>query len=385
MSSDLVVLHLGRPGAGSATGTVTGAATATASAPSSTSHPPLAEAPLLRQTLHDTFEALTDLGMALEPMPPSEAFSSAEACRMALRSGAEVETVRPLATTCLTTLRSAAVTARDGAAEQRGHMLALAEALRTTVAAAGGEEETLTESLTGTADRFERLTRSRDVRVIHAFLAKEVAALRQITVERRAAWDRNKAVLESKLETLEAQLDRTRQEAATDPLTGAANRRAFEDACRQWLGAGTDNFVLACVDVDNFKAVNDRYGHATGDKVLTAVATALRTAVRGNDLVARPGGDEFAVLAGAMTLMQAQSRFAAIVPVVREACLALTPDGDTPSISIGLAERSAGDTLESLQGRADGALYQAKRSGKGRVVAHAAPLIRDLLNGGRRA
>ncbi len=371
VSTELVVLHLGHAAA--------------VSAPTSTPQPPSAETPVLRQTLDDAFEALADLGMALEPLPSPDAFSHATACRTALSTGAEAEAVRPLATSCLTAMRAAAVTARDGAAEQRGQMLALAEALRTTMAAAGGEEEALAENLTGTADRFERLTRSRDVRVIHAFLAKEVATLRQITVERRTAWDRNKAALESKLETLEAQLDRTRQEAATDPLTGAANRRAFEDACRQWLTSGTDSFVMACVDVDNFKAVNDRYGHATGDKVLTAVATALRTAVRANDLVSRPGGDEFAVLAGAMTLMQAQSRFAAIVPVVREACLALTPDGDTPSISIGLAERSAGDTLESLQERADGALYQAKRGGKGRVMAHEAPLIRDLLHGRRKA
>jgi diguanylate cyclase (GGDEF)-like protein len=145
------------------------------------------------------------------------------------------------------------------------------------------------------------------------------------------------------------------------------------------MGPNRPRFVMAMTDVDDFKAINDRYGHGVGDRVLVKVAETLARSLRADDLVARLGGDEFAVLAATLTLQQAQARFAGIVKAVGAACQPLTPDGSTPSVSIGLAEVSAGDTPESLQGRADAALYEAKRSGKGRLVAKASPFIRDLM------
>jgi diguanylate cyclase (GGDEF)-like protein len=136
---------------------------------------------------------------------------------------------------------------------------------------------------------------------------------------------------------------------------------------------------MAMVDVDDFKAVNDRCGHAIGDKVLVTVAQTLSASVRSDDLVARLGGDEFAILAAGLTLTQAEGRFGGITRAVHGACRPLVEEGMTASISVGLAEYSAGDTLDSLQQRADTALYQAKKSGKGRVAAKATPLIRDLM------
>jgi len=84
-------------------------------------------------------------------------------------------------------------------------------------------------------------------------------------------------------------------QASTDPLTGLANRRAFEDTARSVLArGGVVSFVL--LDVDHFKNVNDAYGHATGDEVLKEVSTIVRAAVRRTDLVARYGGEEIAIL-----------------------------------------------------------------------------------------
>jgi diguanylate cyclase (GGDEF)-like protein len=134
------------------------------------------------------------------------------------------------------------------------------------------------------------------------------------------------------------------------------------------------------VDVDNFKTINDQCGHGVGDRVLVTVAETLARSLRPNDLVARLGGDEFAVLAANLTLNQAEGRFAAISRKVHEACQPLVQehDGILSSISIGIAECSAGDTLDSLQQRADAALYDAKKRGKGRVATKASPFIRDL-------
>jgi len=93
------------------------------------------------------------------------------------------------------------------------------------------------------------------------------------------------------------EVQRMSQLARTDPLTGLANRLEFEDA----LGYLHEHhvrqpFAMAYLDVDDFKAINDQYGHDTGDAVLTAVAQRLKAAVRDTDLVARLGGDEFAIL-----------------------------------------------------------------------------------------
>lgn len=251
--------------------------------------------------------------------------------------------------------------------------------VRETVATIAGDQASLHESLAGSAERFERLAHlDDDLQRIQEQLVKEVATLKRVTMERRAAWEQTVQEFGTRLTTLETQLDRTRREAAIDPLTNIANRRTFERTCREWLGPNRPGFVMAMIDVDDFKTINDLHGHAVGDQVLAAVAEALACSLRSDDLVARLGGDEFAILAARLTLGQAEARFASIGRAVQTACRPLVQGGAAPSISIGVAECSAGDTLESLQHRADTALYDAKRSGKGRVATKASPFIRDL-------
>jgi diguanylate cyclase len=104
----------------------------------------------------------------------------------------------------------------------------------------------------------------------------------------------------ARIAELEAELARARKEAMTDPLTGCINRRGWDrllaaedDRCTRH---GLDAIVVA-LDLDGFKAVNDRGGHEAGDEMLRRCARALRGCVRGHDVIARPGGDEFALLA----------------------------------------------------------------------------------------
>ncbi len=256
---------------------------------------------------------------------------------------------------------------------------ALVAMVRETVATIAGDQASLHETLAGSAERFERLAHVDDLQQIQAQLVQEVSTLKRITIERRAAWEQTVQEFGTRLTTLETQLDHTRREAALDPLTNVANRRTFERTCREWLGPNRPGFVLAMTDVDDFKAINDQYGHAVGDRVLVVVAETLARSLRAGDLVARLGGDEFAIIAACLTLAQAEGRFAAIGRAVQNACRPLVPEGMVPSISIGVAECSAGDTPESLQQRADAALYQAKKNGKGRLATKASPLIRDLM------
>ena len=114
--------------------------------------------------------------------------------------------------------------------------------------------------------------------------------------------------------------------------------------------------------------------------MLVTVSQTIANLLREEDLLARIGGDEFAVIAAGIRLSQAEARFTTIARNVQKACGEFIDSEDiAPTISVGLSEVSAGDTVESLQQRADTALYQAKRNGKGRVATKSTAFIRDLL------
>ena len=156
--------------------------------------------------------------------------------------------------------------------------------------------------------------------------------------------------------------------AAHDSLTGALNSRAFAERLGQELDRNrryNRPLALLYLDLDDFKAVNDRHGHQTGDAVLRLVADATRSAVRQSDVVGRLGGDEFAVL------MAETEGTVAHAAATRLAAGIRTVFRGTPSVtaSIGLVSSLGAATgVEELLRRADQAMYEAKRAGKDRVV-----------------
>jgi diguanylate cyclase (GGDEF)-like protein len=333
--------------------------------------------------LGEAFAIVTDAIDAGDAVTPADVTSAVDTCRAGLAAGLDATLLDPLAAACFKSTRRFAALARGRAAEQRAQVAALVSMVREAVATIGGSHSSLQETLTGSAERFERLAHTDNVQEIHAQLFKEVSTLKRMAIERHALWEQTFEDFGRRLTGLETQLDSTRREAAIDPLTNVANRRTFERTCREWMRPNRPRFVMAMIDVDDFKAINDRHGHAVGDRVLVTVAETLARSLRPDDLVARLGGDEFAILAATLTLQQAQGRFADIVNAVRIACRPIIPEETALLLSIGIAEFSAGDTPESLHKRADIALYEAKRNGKGRLVAKASPFIRDLLKGRR--
>jgi diguanylate cyclase (GGDEF)-like protein len=154
--------------------------------------------------------------------------------------------------------------------------------------------------------------------------------------------------------------------AATDALTGLPNRRHFMTSAHHMLTIADDEnrpCTLILLDVDHFKSVNDVYGHDMGDQVLTGVASAMRSATRSDDLVARLGGEEFAILMLGASVLHAQHLAAELASRLRE----IEPVGVTASY--GVVEAKPGDMeISELLVRADVALYQAKRSGRNRCV-----------------
>ncbi|MBD8524229.1 diguanylate cyclase [Pseudomarimonas arenosa] len=185
-----------------------------------------------------------------------------------------------------------------------------------------------------------------------------------------AALQQSQAALQAAHHQLEQKAELLAMAASTDPLTGISNRREFSrrfgEHWRQASEQGRD-LSLVLLDVDHFKQVNDKFGHAAGDSVLTEVAEVLRNALRGGTALARWGGEEFAVLLPNVDRDQA----AALADRLRQA-VASMPVRELPSITISAGVASLeGRRLnrpEQLLDEADAALYQAKTLGRNRVV-----------------
>ena len=164
---------------------------------------------------------------------------------------------------------------------------------------------------------------------------------------------------------------RLRDLVLLDSLTGIANRPGIErEAARALDAAIRDDTPLSLLmlDLDHFKSINDRYGHAAGDKVLRAVTAAWQAQLRGRDPLGRVGGEEFVVVCPDTSLEQAL----VVAGRLREATNALRFDDIDPAlrvgVSIGAAQaRKAGDSCDALLDRADAALYRAKQQGRDRV------------------
>jgi diguanylate cyclase (GGDEF)-like protein len=159
--------------------------------------------------------------------------------------------------------------------------------------------------------------------------------------------------------------------ASTDALTGLPNRRYFDEFCGLFARrrrAG-DAVGILMIDIDKFKVLNDRYGHATGDQVLRAVAGAIVTAVREDDVPARYGGEEFVVLLRNPAPGIAVDVGERVRSAVRTLDLARFGIAEV-SVSVGVAVASTPDEpISELIVQADRALYRAKRAGRDRVVA----------------
>jgi diguanylate cyclase (GGDEF)-like protein len=160
-----------------------------------------------------------------------------------------------------------------------------------------------------------------------------------------------------------------RQLSLHDALTGLANRRFLHENEKHLIAAakrsGKQMAVLA-VDLDNFKPVNDRYGHAAGDAVLVTSAERMKQLLRESDVIARFGGDEFVIVLGQVDDAAAAREVASrVVDSLRQPIPLAGGDAACIGASVGIAMCCAGsDTLNDLLRQADAALYNAKRDGK---------------------
>ncbi len=170
----------------------------------------------------------------------------------------------------------------------------------------------------------------------------------------------------NELETLHAQL---REQAERDPLTGVHNRRYLARELERLTDERTSGRMsLAVLDVDHFKTINDRFGHAAGDQVLIRIARLLSDQLRESDSIIRSGGEEFIILMPSTDANAATACCERIRRAVNTAAWSSVADGLSVTTSLGVATTDDPTDLEAVIRLADQRLYEAKRNGRDRVV-----------------
>ena len=180
------------------------------------------------------------------------------------------------------------------------------------------------------------------------------------------------ANLEREAQELHSKLDMEKHGARLDPLTGVANRKSFDERFAYEIArraAGGSPSGLLLWDIDNFKVINDSYGHRAGDRVLQSVAGCFTAALRSSDFVARIGGEEFAVLLTGLRLAEAVNVANQVRTAVEGMRFHFRGAPVQVTVSCGITELHQNDAPEAAFDRVDAALYRAKHGGKNLCVA----------------
>lgn len=201
----------------------------------------------------------------------------------------------------------------------------------------------------------------------------------QEALENNMALEQRLICSKHEIGNLQESLEAIRAESLTDPLTGLSNRKYFDRALITTIEtAQAENTALSLLmlDIDHFKSFNDNFGHLTGDQILRLVGLTLRQSIKGQDITARFGGEEFAVVLPNTSLRQALT----VADHLRRAIMAKELKKKSTgeilgriTISVGVAVLQPGDDAEDLIGRSDACLYAAKRNGRNRVICEIDP------------
>jgi diguanylate cyclase len=214
--------------------------------------------------------------------------------------------------------------------------------------------ESRLDGLLSTMDQYQRQREDQE---------QAVAARLQTLVERVAS-------MEQEAKNFRDHIEEQRQKALSDPLTGLPNRAAWNERLElelaRWQRYGGD-LLLAVLDVDHFKRINDNYGHLAGDKVLKIIAGELGKRLRKTDFMARYGGEEFVLLLPS-TPLEGGLRLLETLRAAIEACpFHFKGEPVTITLSAGITAFAAGQSAEKVFERADQALYRAKNGGRNRI------------------
>lgn len=238
------------------------------------------------------------------------------------------------------------------------------------------ENQEYNQKILKQSGKIEQITFLDDIKKIKQVLILEIEQMRQ-TVKKKQSNDNVKLEAFAKqVYTLNSQLKQAHTESVTDSLTGIYNRKAFDRQIGEFVEKNTVSkypFSLLMMDIDNFKNINDTYGHQTGDRIIMAIVNKCRQSIRGEDFFARYGGEEFIIILPGASLRNAVKKANHICKSVASTRYRLDDDHDGQSLhvtmSVGVSCHQKADTTTSVMQRADKALYAAKHAGKNCVYS----------------
>ncbi len=245
------------------------------------------------------------------------------------------------------------------------------------IGAAAGSASDYSQNLANVAQKLGTSPEGAGVRNIVESLVQATREMQQNNRELEARLSASKREIDQLHENLQA----VRNESLTDPLTGLANRKSFDEGLTKAMAdarANKAHLSLLMIDVDHFKRFNDTFGHVTGDQVLRLVAISVKHNVKDGALAARYGGEEFAVVLPGTALTAATTLADHVRRAVMVKELKKRSNGESlgrVTISIGIAALRASDTPQTFIERADGSLYTAKRNGRNQVINESDPKV----------
>jgi len=238
------------------------------------------------------------------------------------------------------------------------------------------ESQDYNQKILKQSEKIERITRLDDIKKIKQALAQEIEQIRETVKEKQTHDIAKLEKLSKQVSTLNVQLKSAQEESLTDGLTGINNRKGFDQYLQELVdknAISSSDFAMLLLDIDDFKKVNDSYGHQIGDRVILAVVNKCRQSIRSEDFIARYGGEEFVIILPGASLRNAGKKAKHIRKTIGSTCYSLEDvnPGETlaVTISLGVSRFRQSDTVTSVTARADKALYAAKNSGKNCVVA----------------
>ena len=256
----------------------------------------------------------------------------------------------------------------DRAEGMRGLISEMTTGLRTAISDDNAKDELVTREMTSLSAAVE----SNSLDEIRVQLARTVDVVSQVVRDRQARYEAQLELMGERVHCLRADLVAMREKVSLDALTLVHNRGAFDDVLAKQVDfsfLSGQPMALMMIDLDNFKVINDSYGHPGGDEVLQAVArTLIKLFPRRSDFIARYGGEEFALILVDASPVDLERLGERVLEAVRALEIEYLEHRITLTCSIGIATAVPQDSAESVLRRADQALYQAKQDGRDRLV-----------------
>jgi diguanylate cyclase len=339
--------------------------------------------------IHELLELLADAAIESEALGTAAFRRELELYERRLQAAGDAKAFGRIASECAAYCHAFYEKVQAHVAERETEFTDVVRVVEQLVATVAGDAGRLDEQLAGSSERLTRIVQIDDLRILKRRLSLELTTLQRVIDEQRQQHEAQREQLAGEVDRLQRRLVRAREEALVDGLTRIPNRARFDRALRRWLAqhrVSGQPFAVAIVDVDDFKSVNDSCGHPEGDRVLCEVAALLSGSVRATDMVARYGGDEFAVLIAGIDVAQVEIRLRSALARLADLRVgAALADGlpRTVTASAGVTAWTLQDSAADLISRADRALYEAKAAGKGQLCSRLRPPKSKLFENGR--